>query len=429
MLIGGAEGLDGEVFAALWAALRIALRAEMRRRGLWSAPPSYLGVYGWRSWEQDGESDALEELAGGCYTFIFVNRLRSLGAQPLVKPDVEGLVVLGIRHFLHELQRQHDPLGYRVFAVARAAVRLALERGELSVTGGDPRVRNDTVLAFGVAGPRGDRGDRGDRSDGGEAGDGAAAGEAGDGDGGRVVAAGAPEIELQALVRRWNDRLLPDLVTAPRRAQEEVAERLSRCLSDLRRHGIQSFRFKDLIDPLKSDVRSRWAAFLRQTGQLGGTLPAFDAAGQGGGPAVGRPDLDLEERTSFSALARGVAAAVERFETDARTRAYLAKLWAFLSARAAQGGDGDGGSGGAAADDPRGAARNASGEKALSHRKLARLLEIPRDRLPELHQTLGLLVQQCRAGSAGAPPVVIGHPAAPGKAAAPPAGGPEARTP
>ncbi len=418
-MAGGAERLEGEVFAALWGELRVALRAELRRRGLWSAPPSYLGVFGWRTWEQNGEryergervdrheaaggagirrriagrDDALEELAAGCFTFIFVHRLRSLAAQLRVKPDVEGLVLLGIRHFLHELQRQHDPLGYRVFTVTRAAVRLALARGEISLAAGDPRVRNDTVLAF--------------RSSAG--GGGGAPG--GDGTGAGSATRVAPELgaELEMLVRRWNDRLLPALVTAPGRAQEAVAERLSHCLSDLARHGIQTFRFKDLIDPLKRDVRSRWAAFLRQSEQPGGAPPSRNGSGQGVALAVERPDLDLEDRADLAALAGSVAAAVERLDTDARTRDYLARLWAFLGARAAQdhGGDGtadaadaaDGANSEAAAD---GAGRGTAHTRALSHRKLARLLAIPRQRLPELHQTLGLLVDKCRAGGAHA---------------------------
>jgi hypothetical protein len=386
MLAGGGDPLDGEVFAAVWEALRIALRAELRRRGLWSSPPSYLGIYGWCSWEQVGEAsggggpamaraaeraDALEDLAAGCYTFIFVDRFRSLAAQLRIKPDVEGLVQLGIRHFLHEQQRKHDPLGYRIFAVTRAAVRAALGRGELTVIGGDPRVRNDTILAFTAAGSAG-----------------------------AATPAVVPRVEVQALAQSWNDELLPDLVTAPGRALEEVAERLSHCLSDLRRHGIRRFRFKDLIDPLKRDVRSRWAALLLQDG----TLAAGRDAGSSSELAAERPDRDLERQASFASLTRGVAAAVGRLETDARTRDYLARLWEFLSARAARDDESAGGANPAhpadqAADPGRG---DAMGEAALSHRKVARLLGIPRERLPDLYLTLGLLVQECRAGGTDA---------------------------
>ncbi len=391
MLTGGGEPLDGEVFTAVWEALRIALRAELRRRGLWSSPPSYLGVYGWCRWEQAREpsagggpavagavdrADALEDLAAGCYTFIFVDRFRSLAAQLRIKPDVEGLVQLGIRHFLHEQQKKHDPLGYRIFAVTRAAVRAALGRGELAVIGGDPRVRNDTVLAFTAASA------------------------------GAVTPAVVPRMEVQALAQRWNDGLLPDLVTAPGRGLEEVAERLSHCLSDLRRHGIRRFRFKDLIDPLKRDVRSRWAALLLQNG----TLAAGRGAGSSSELPAERPDRDLERQASFASLTCGVAAAVGRLDTDARTRDYLARLWEFLSARAARNDESTEGTESAestksdesAGGAPHPGCDDAMGEAALSHRKVARLLGIPRERLPELYQTLGLLVQECRTGGTNA---------------------------
>lgn len=389
MLMAGGEPLDERAFADLWTALRAALRAELRRRGLASSPPSYLGIYGWTGWEevmragngggmadarwrQPGREDALEELAAGCYSFIFVDRLRSLAAQLRVKPDVEGLVLLNVRHYVHELQRQHDPLGYRIFAVAREAVRLALARGDLQVAAGDPRLRNDTLLAFGVAVGVG---------------------------GGGAGSSAPPEAQVQELVRGWNDRLLPDLVTAHGQAQEAVAEKLSRCLPDLRRQGIVSFRFKELIDPLKSDVRSRWAVLLQQAGRWAEAGAGADGAVQGASCPVARPDLELEERAGFTGLASCVAEAVDRLDTDARTRGYLMTLWGFLSASAAQ--DLEGG-GGALAAGPGGAGLDDGEGTAPSHRKLARLLGIPRERLPELYQTLGLLVQACR-GLAGAP--------------------------
>jgi hypothetical protein len=154
-------------------ALRGALRGELRRRGLWNAPPDYLGVHGAESWE-----DALEELLAACYTFVFVERLRGLQAQLRVKPNVDGLVYLNVRHFLHERQKEHDPLGSQVFEVLQSAVRSAVAAGELHVLAGDPRVRNETVLGF------------------------------------QPDADPAPPVQdFRSLVVRWNDDLLSDLVT------------------------------------------------------------------------------------------------------------------------------------------------------------------------------------------------------------------------
>jgi hypothetical protein len=394
MLVSGGEMPDARAFARLWAALREALRAELRRRGLWGSPPSYLGVYGWQRWEEvvdreaepvaagagtpAGGDDALEDLAAGCYAFIFVERLRSLAAQLRVKPDVEGLVLLDVRHFLHQLQKEHDPLGYRVFTIARDAVRRALARGELVVAAGDPRLRNATLLAFGGAN--------------------------------RADADRAAAIRL--LVKRWNDELLPELVTAGGRRREEVAERLSRCLADLRRQGIASFQFQDLVDPLKRDVRSRWAALLGQAGPGSGALAEPSETGHGAGvpDSAGRPDLELAERAGFAALARCMAASLVRLDTDARTRAYLTTLWNFLRSRAAGAGESDAALRRAS---PAAAAWDDGGDRGLSYRRLEQLLGIPRQRLPELHQTLGLLIAGCRAGAgAAAPPRRSADPAA-----------------
>jgi hypothetical protein len=404
-LVGGGGLLSNEECDELWEALRAVLRAELQRRGLWSRPPSYLGIYGHGSWEEtaaaaevaetiengDGNGgvggvgaagsgrraadrvDALEDLTAGCYTFIFIDRLRSLAAQLRVKPDVEGLVLLGVRHYLHGLRKRHDPVGFQVFAVTREAVRLAAARGDLAIAGGDPRVRNDTVLAlFPVAGA------------------GPAAAE------GPGAAA-----ELHSLVQSWNDRLFPDLVTASGRALDEVAERLSRCLPELRRHGLRRIQFKDLIDSLKTDARTRWAASLQQSCTYGAANTEDGRGGGGHGldPALGRPDLDLERQAGFLSLTRGVAAAVDRLDTDARTRGYLVRLWAFLSVSAANDDEADGGGAAAA-----GGAIAPGGGKAPSHRQLERLLGIPRDRLPDLYQTLRLLVREHRARGGAADP-------------------------
>ncbi len=164
-LLSSGKPLDAGSLEALWGALRAALRAELRRRGLWESPPAYLGVYGWESWETSGaERGALEELLFECYSYIFVPRFRSLQAQLKVKPNIDGLIFLSIRNFLHERQKEHDPLGSQVFEVLRSAVRTALAEGTLRVLSGDERIRNDTVLGFpsGAGTPAGAaRGDRG----------------------------------------------------------------------------------------------------------------------------------------------------------------------------------------------------------------------------------------------------------------------------
>ena len=367
------EAPEGQRFAELWRALRRALRSELKRRGLWESPPAYLGIYGGQSWEpagtRAGEGDpdgALEELLAECYAYIFVSRLRSLQAQRKLKPNVDGLVFLNIRHFLHERQREHDPLGSQVFAVLQAAVRLAVAAGELAVIAGDERIRNDTVLAFGPAvDPAVD-----------------------------LALGPAAGTDLPALVARWNDELLPDLVTSRGRRQEAVAQRLQEHLLALRRQGVGAVRFKDLVDPLKADVRARWVALLDRA--QGEAVVAIGAEGRPEVVRLVRPDSQAEERDVFRKLVACVLAALERLDVNDRTRAYLATLWQFIRVQTSEGLEASPG-----ALDAAFAELGEAEEGRPSLRLLAEQLKIPRERLAGLYQTLGELLARCRTAIAG----------------------------
>ncbi len=359
LLAKESEALDAERFEPLWAALRSALRGELRRRGLWESPPAYLGVYGWEAWE----GGALEELLVECYSYIFVLRLRALQAQLEVKPNVDGLVFLDIRHFLHERQKEHDPVGSQVFEVLRSAVRGALAAGELHRAAGDERVRNDTVLSF-------------------------AAGFPGTG-------ATPPPLEgVAPLVARWNDELLPDLVTLRGQRQEEVVRRLRERLPDLKSAGFAAFRFKDLVDPLKADVRTRWADLLDQS--QGEAAPQIGEEGRPERVLLAQPDLRVEDRQLFRWLVDCVLASMRRLDVGEKTRGYLNTLWQFARAQASEG---------EVRDLPDSRLRRAlqavADEQRPSHRRIAELLCIPRERLPGLYEMLGDLLEQCRAANSG----------------------------
>jgi hypothetical protein len=360
--LGVGEPLDSRRFEALWSALRAALRRELKRRGMWESPPAYLGVFGGESWEAagggKGQESALDELMAECYSYIFVSRLRSLQAQLKVKPNIEGLVVLNIRHFLHERQREHDPIGFQVFEVLLSAVRLAVEEGELRVLAGDERVRNDTVLGF-VAG---------------------------------MDVPASSRADLPSLVARWDDELLPDLVTSRGRQQEEVVRRLRERLTDLLREGIATFRFKDLVDPLKADVRARWVAILEA--EQGESAPQMEGQEGESRVRVVAPDRGIEQRQFFRKLVECVLKALAGLGVDEKTRGYLAVLWQFLRVQATEGAEAQPASrlGRALTAD-----LSAREEERPSHRKLAEQLRIPRERLPSLYRTLGELVEQCRA--------------------------------
>ncbi|MFL6194845.1 MAG: hypothetical protein ACJ75H_11785 [Thermoanaerobaculia bacterium] len=360
--LAAGEPQDERRLSQVWKALAAGLRAELKRRGLWESPPFYLGIFGWERWEPErfsgeGES-ALEELLAECYTYIFIDRLRSLQAQLKAKPNIDGLVFLNIRHFLHERQKEHDPIGSQVFEVLQSGIRQAIETRELQVIEGDERVRNDTVLAF----RQGTEPSRSDRE------------------------------KLSSVVARWNDELLPDLITARGRRQAEVVERLCERLRDLPEEGIEAFRFKDLVDPLKADVRARWAALLeRAEGRKVTRIP-----GERGSEVDGLvlPDTRFEEREVFRKLVDCVLTGVRRLEIPEKTRGYLTTLWQFLRVQASEGVE-------AAPEGLESALGAEMEDEQPSLRQLAEQLRIPRERLPGLYDILRDLLNRCRAAISG----------------------------
>jgi hypothetical protein len=343
--VGGLQGArtpDADLFHDTWHGLRAALASELKKRGLWQSPPAYLGVSGWERWDSEAPQGsgtrraqgALGELVADCYAFIFVDRLQSLKRQLEEKPDIEGLVLLNIRHFLHERQREHDPLGFRIFELLQTAVEEAVACGALHLLAGDRKIRNDTRLGFAPA----------------------------------AELPPAPA-DLEPIVMRWNDELMPALITAQGRQQPVVVQKLQERLLELPRHGVEAFRFKDLLDPLKRDTRARWAALLGEEKE-GAVAPSRDAVKA---PAPVPPASTVESRQSFEHLTRSISTSIDRMEADSRTRTQLTKLWHYLRR---QHGEED----------------QEAGQRPPSYRQLGQHLDIPRERLPALFTLLRQLV-------------------------------------
>ncbi|MCP3964586.1 MAG: hypothetical protein GY719_42700 [bacterium] len=346
---------DGEpqpkAFDALWQALRAAVVGELRRRAAWTSPPSYFGVYGWQSWRTHDRrpghtGSALEELVTDCYAFVFLERLPRLRAQLVMKPNVDGLVILYLRNYLHDRRKRHDLLGFHVFVSLRLAVRQAVEAGELWIVGGDPKVSNSTILA---ASPEADH------------------------------TVGMDGEAIARIVEGWGHALLPELVTAAGSRRRQVVLRLRRLLLDLEAEGAPVVRFKDLVDRLKHCVRASWAAsFDLEEGEAAveGDTPDFAGVAR-----LVQPEAGVEERESFDKLVACVAERVERLGESERARHYLRTFWGFLRAWAS--GEGP--------------------QRLPSSRGLSDLLHIPRKRFPRLWTTLKELVQCCTASLAGRP--------------------------
>jgi hypothetical protein len=209
----------------------------------------------------------------------------------------------------------------------QTAVAEAVASGSLHVLGGDGRVRNDTLLGFAP-----------------------------------TAEPGSAPLDLETIAMRWNDELLPTLITSHSRQQAVAAERLLRQLLELPRDGVEAFRFRDLLEPLKSDARQRWAALLEGKGE---------------------EESADESRQGLEDLTRCVSDSILQMETDPRTRTYLSALWRYLWRQ--HGGE-------------PGLKRRAKSHP--SFRKLGQLLNIPRERFPMLLDTLGQLVARCRTGGA-----------------------------
>ena len=364
------EPPSAESFGTLLGTLRGALVHEMKRRSVWSAPPSFLGVYGGRHW---ADSDVLEELLLGCYQYIFILRLAALRRQLEVRSNLDGLIFLNIRHFLHEAQRRNDPLGMRLFEITHGAVEQLVRAGTLHLLDGDPRIRNATVLAFAAwRDPQEARG-----------------------------------VDLGGPIAAWCDALLPDLVSAW--GKEEMTERLAERIAALPTDGIDAFRFRDLLGPLKAEVRARWRALAVD----GETAIAGTGEEQLEPTRLVPPDTGFEESQSFAELRRCVSERLDAVEERAKTREYLRRLWFCLWLWAAEA---KADSTAAEEEDlPATAAEAlATAGRLPSDKRLGELLSIPRARISGLKETLGRLLEDCQGTTAGAvggprPPMTAGQ--------------------
>ena len=344
-------------FPSLWRALRRALRRELRRRGLWEASPRYLGVTGSESWYPIGAlggnghgtggwfpGDALDELATETYLRIFVARLGSLRHHLGQKPNIDGIVHRAIRQVIHDVQKRHDPLGYRVFKVSLAALRQLVKRGRLHPIDEAPRISNQTLFAFTAD----------------------------------TTPRPISKELLEPRVRRFGDGLFPDLLFARGDEMQRVITQLAAKISGLEDDGVRAFTFRHLIDPLKAETRDRWSALL--------------AASTGGLTVCDReprceerlPDDGLEARDRFEKLARCIEGRIDALGGQRRTREHRRKLWWFLHLFAS------------ASDERTGVLPPVfSSEELPSKRELSRLLDIPRGRLPELFGDLETVAETC----------------------------------
>lgn len=303
-------------FDQVWKKLQQQIYTELRRRGLWEMSPIVLGIQG-RRWDE-----VIDELLQEVFLYVFVERLENLRKKLATsqQKNIDGIVVLQIRHCLTALQRNNDPIGYRVYELSLSAVDACVTDGKLVVRG-DEKVRNETVLEFS----------------------------------GTSMSSDIPpgDVLPPERLNAWMDRLLPDLMTARYRAVAPVVKTLGELIIELRDEGVDSFRFKDLVDPLKNETRRRWLSIWSEGTST--DVPAYR-------------DADLH------GLSRCVNGKIDG-EQRKKTREDLFRTWTFLRATNAE--------------------RN--GHKP-SRFKLAQEIGIDRSRVDTLLGTLKRMVEECLSG-------------------------------
>lgn len=132
------SSLHQDLLNALGEVLRLALR----RKGLLSSSPRFLG-YCADNWFEDG---VMDELVEDFYCYLFVSRLPGLENSLARGLELSGFIKWHARNFLHNLQVEADPVGYRVYGWVVQAISSLLERGEVRVL--DIDLSSDSVVRF-----------------------------------------------------------------------------------------------------------------------------------------------------------------------------------------------------------------------------------------------------------------------------------------
>lgn len=97
--------------------LRSVVVNDLRKKGLWSAPPKYLGYDG-SAWS-DGE--AIEDLVQDCYVTCILRNLANLAERLPYSHSIDGMVRKKVGWFISDLRRSNSGVSGRIFVNVRAA--------------------------------------------------------------------------------------------------------------------------------------------------------------------------------------------------------------------------------------------------------------------------------------------------------------------
>jgi hypothetical protein len=288
----GRAAISAEEFDRCVGELARAIRSRLEAIGMFTQPPEYFGYPEFDSWEKaldlrEGPTDpVLDALA-----YAITDRLDSLAdlLETGVATNIDGLVLLNVKHFLHERQRNQDPLGHAVFENLEAALLRLRDAGVMTFVGlVRGKVRNPTVLRFSP---------------------------------GSAFPATADEISGALEAEPEFARLYPHLGHANVKAQAVLAD----LLPALPRVGIAACHFRDLVNAIKERVRGAYAGRNRPAE----SEAVRQSAHAGDFPElirIVRPDTSYMEREAYEAFLRHVPELIAQLPQE-RTRRGVTRMF------------------------------------------------------------------------------------------------------
>ncbi len=193
------------------------LRSNMRKRGLWNAPPVRLGYSDCESWNQEG---AFNDLTFDCYSEVVVKRIEGLRNAIMKFDNIDGLIIKNIKNFLTDQQARNDPISYSVAVNVKKAIQLAIDSEKLTAQDLDEsgKIQDSTLLTFSLT----------------------------------QTTSTTDEISLLDCLRR--NKAWAEIRLKLARKSAGIQTKFCQIISDLANCGIKSFVFKELLDFITTEA-------------------------------------------------------------------------------------------------------------------------------------------------------------------------------
>ena len=245
------------------------LRHELNRRGLWHAPPAWLGYDG-ETWD-----DSFEDLLIDCYIFSICKRIRGLRSHLKTGKPLDPLIFQNVEWFVTDCQKRFDPIGYAVWQNVMGAVEHAIKSGKLTATGLDKKgkICNATLLTCLASTILSEKSLN------------------------KILCKNKEWLNIR-LKLVWNDK--------------RVYGKLGDVVCDL---GLNEVKFKDLVDVMKKEVRQTWQACYTAEALENTAIEDFEDDTNQIVKIIG-PDTAHEDYQSWINLIKQIMRAIDELDVD-----------------------------------------------------------------------------------------------------------------